>query len=193
MQKRLTENIRAIVKEKLNDLPIDPIKGESDHTPGENNAEKKATEGSKSREQHGHRTDGYNTELDKDEVTDHLKDQLDLTEEEAQDKADKIILSGNRFLIESVARDTDAFFDVSTRKGLTLVLFNTNHVFYEKFISKLPDEELDVMQTAIAGFARVMNETTDPSRQRFLNSVRREWGIVINEFLDENAGEFEEI
>lgn len=190
---KIKSNITALGN-KLSELSVEPIKGNSNEPATEdNNAEKKATEGSKNREQHGHRTDGYNTELDKDEVTDHLKDQLDLTEEEAKDKADKIILSGNRFLIESVARDTDAFFDVSTQKGLTLVLFNTNHVFYEKFISKLPDEELDVMQTAIAGFARVMNETTDPSRQRFLNSVRREWGIVINEFLDENAGDFEEI
>lgn len=189
---KITSNINAL-KSKLSDLSIEPGNRRSEPTQEEYNAEKKATEGSKNREQHGHRTNGYNTELDKDEVTDHLKDQLNLTDEEAQDKADKIILSGNRFLIESVARDTDAFFDVSTSKGLTLVLFNTNHVFYDKFISKLPDEELDVMQTAIAGFARVMNETTDPSRQRFLNSVRREWGIVINEFLDENAEEFEEI
>lgn len=190
---KIGSNITALGS-KLSELSVEPIKGNIEEpATEENNAEKKATEGSKNREQHGHKTGDYNTELNKDEVTDHLKTQLDISEEEAQNKANKIILSGNRFLIESVARDTDAFFDVSTRKGLTLVLFNTNHIFYEKFISKLPEEELDVMQTAIAGFARVMNETTDPSRQRFLNSIRREWGIVINEFLDENAGDFEEI
>ncbi|MBF4400607.1 hypothetical protein, partial [Vibrio anguillarum] len=94
-----------------------------------------------------------------------------------------------RFLIEDVARDSEAFFDVSTSKGLTLVLFNTNHIFYKKLVSKLGPDELEVMQTTIAGFARVMNETTDDKRLAYLNSVRREWGLVISEFLEEPSDE----
>ena len=95
-------------------------------------------------------------------------------------------MTGNCFLIEDVARDSEAFFDVSTSKGLTLVLFNTNHVFYKKLVNKLGKDELEVMQTTIAGFARVMNETTDEKRRSYLDTVRREWGIVISQFLSEN-------
>ncbi|MDA1380280.1 hypothetical protein PCI56_11415 [Plesiomonas shigelloides subsp. oncorhynchi] len=78
---------------------------------------------------------------------------------------------------------------MSTSKGLTLVLFNTNHVFYKKLVSKLGPDELEVMQTTIAGFARVMNETTDDRRLAYLNSIRREWGLVISEFLEEPSDE----
>ena len=58
-------------------------------------------------------------------------------------------------------------------------------MFYKKLVSKLGTEELEVMQTTIAGFARVMNETTDDKRLKYLNAIRREWGLVISEFLEE--------
>ncbi len=145
----------------------------------------KATQGSVSREKHGHKTETIQEELKKEDVVEHLKKAGGMTQDEAESKAERLILTGNRFLIEDVARDSEAFFDVSTSKGLTLVLFNTNHVFYKKLVNKLGEDELEVMQTTIAGFARVMNETTDDKRLNYLNSVRREWGLVISEFLEE--------
>jgi len=145
----------------------------------------KATQGSVSREKHGHKTETIQEELKKEDVVEHLKNAGGMTQDEAESKAERLILTGNRFLIEDVARDSEAFFDVSTSKGLTLVLFNTNHVFYKKLVNKLGEDELEVMQTTIAGFARVMNETTDDKRLNYLNSVRREWGLVISEFLEE--------
>ncbi|MBE9397773.1 ATP-binding protein [Pontibacterium sp. N1Y112] len=145
----------------------------------------KATQGSVQREKHGHKTGTITTPLKKADVVDHLKNAGGMTQKEAEVKAERLILTGNRFLIEDVARDSEAFFDVSTSKGLTLVLLNTNHAFYKKLVSKLGDEELEVLQTAIAGFARVMNETTDEKRLKYLNTIRREWGIVISEFLDD--------
>ncbi len=145
----------------------------------------KATQGSVSREKHGHKTETIKEELKKDDVVEHLKKAGGMTQNEAEVKAERLILTGNRFLIEDVARDSEAFFDVSTSKGLTLVLFNTNHVFYKKLVNKLGEDELEVMQTTIAGFARVMNETTDNKRLNYLNSIRREWGLVISEFLEE--------
>eukprot|EP00764_Aduncisulcus_paluster_P013882 gnl/Carplike_NY0171/7622_a10524_151.p2 GENE.gnl/Carplike_NY0171/7622_a10524_151~~gnl/Carplike_NY0171/7622_a10524_151.p2 ORF type:complete len:205 (-),score=32.16 gnl/Carplike_NY0171/7622_a10524_151:15-629(-) len=145
----------------------------------------KATQGSVHRERYGHNTGTISEPLKKSDVVDHLKAAGGMTQEEAEVKAERLILTGNRFLIEDVARDSEAFFDVSTSKGLTLVLLNTNHVFYKKLVSKLGDEELEVLQTAIAGFARVMNETSDERRKNYLNSIRREWGIVISDFLED--------
>jgi len=159
------------------------VKGEEPKTVSEG-AASKATQGSAHRETHGHKTsDEPNKELKKEDVVDHLTKAGGMSKEEAEEKAERLILTGNRFLIEDVARDSEAFFDVSTSKGLTLVLFNTNHVFYQKLVSKLDGDELEIMQTTIAGFARVMNETTDERRLAYLNTIRREWGIVISEFL----------
>ena len=161
------------------------VKGEEPKTVSEG-AASKATQGSMHRENHGHRTkEEAPKELKKEDVVDHLKKAGGMSEEEAEEKAERLILTGNRFLIEDVARDSEAFFDVSTSKGLTLVLFNTNHVFYQKLVSKLSGDELEIMQTTIAGFARVMNETTDERRLAYLNTIRREWGLVISEFLEE--------
>ena len=165
------------------------IKGELPKTASEG-AASKATNGSAHRDNHGHKTKETPPEkLEKKDVIDHLKKAGGMSEEEAEEKAERLILTGNRFLIEDVARDSEAFFDVSTSKGLTLVLFNTNHVFYKKLVSKLGPDELEVMQTTIAGFARVMNETTDDRRLAYLNSIRREWGLVISEFLEEPSDE----
>ncbi|MCG6414378.1 ATP-binding protein [Vibrio fluvialis] len=161
------------------------VKGEQPKSTSEG-AASKATQGSAHRDSHGHKAKEASPEkLEKKDVVDHLKKAGGMSEEEAEEKAERLILTGNRFLIEDVARDSEAFFDVSTSKGLTLVLFNTNHVFYQKLVSKLGPEELEVMQTTIAGFARVMNETTDDRRLAYLNSIRREWGLVISEFLEE--------
>ena len=148
-----------------------------------------ATKGALTREEHGHKTDTVSEELKKTDIVSHLINEGVSSKEEAEEKAERLILTGNRFLIENVARDSEAFFDVSTSKGLTLVLFNTNHVFFQKLVSKLGEEELEVMQTTIAGFARVMNETTDDKRLKYLNSIRREWGMIISEFLDSSDEE----
>lgn len=147
-------------------------------------AASKATAGSLDRESHGHKTETISPILIKKDVVDHLTASGGMSQEEAEEKADRLILNGNRFLIEDVARDSDAFFDVATSKGLTLVLFNTNHLFYKELVSKLGDDELEVMQTTIAGFARVMNETDEGPRKDFLNVIRREWGLVISKFLE---------
>lgn len=175
----------------LKEIPTDPVAGRTkEGTSKQNTAEAMATQGSAVREATGHETSDFNETPDKPELVDILQQVLQIDRETAEDKADSIILTGTRFLIESGPRDSEAFFDVSTQKGLTLVLFNTNHIFHDRFLTKLSDEELDVMHTAIAGFARVMNETTDERRKQFLHSIRREWGIVVKDFLDDGDDEF---
>ena len=187
---KITDAISRHVKEaerRLKEINVagKAVKGEEPKSVSEG-AASKATQGSAQRDSHGHKAkEAPPKKLEKKDVVDHLKKAGGMSEEEAEEKAERLILTGNRFLIEDVARDSEAFFDVSTSKGLTLVLFNTNHVFYQKLVSKLGSEELEVMQTTIAGFARVMNETTDDRRLAYLNSIRREWGLVISEFLEE--------
>lgn len=190
----IKKQVSALTK-ALDTINVDgkAVKGEEPKTVSEG-AASKATQGSAHRETHGHKTkEETPKELKKEDVVDHLKKAGGMSDEEAEEKAERLILTGNRFLIEDVARDSEAFFDVSTSKGLTLVLFNTNHVFYQKLVSKLGGDELEIMQTTIAGFARVMNETTDEKRLNYLNTIRREWGLVISEFLqgpEDDADDF---
>lgn len=191
----IKKQVSALTK-SLDTINVDgkAVKGEEPKTVSEG-AASKATQGSAHRETHGHKTkEEAPKELKKEDVVDHLKKAGGMSDEEAEEKAERLILTGNRFLIEDVARDSEAFFDVSTSKGLTLVLFNTNHIFYQKLVSKLGGDELEIMQTTIAGFARVMNETTDEKRLNYLNTIRREWGLVISEFLqgpeDDDADDF---
>lgn len=184
------KQISAASKE-LDNISIEP-RGEKKAKTSAGGAAAKATNGSKNREKHGHKTSEYDTKLDKEDVKKHLTEETGMSEEEADEQAEVIVKTEQRYLIDSVARDSDAFFDVSTKKGLTLVLFNTNHIFYKSLISKLDVEQLEVMQTAIAGFARVMNETTDIKRLNFLNTIRREWGVVVSEFLAESEDSFDD-
>jgi len=185
------KQIAALTKELSNGYNFrgKGVKGTEGTKTVAEDAASKATKGSVHRETHGHKTNTVSEELKKEDVVDHLKTTGGMTQKEAEEKAERLILTGNRFLIEDVFRDSEAFFDVSTSKGLTLVLFNTNHVFHKKLVAKLGEEELEIIQTAIAGFARVMNETTDERRLNYLNAIRREWGKVISEFLESDLDE----
>lgn len=143
-----------------------------------------ATKGAQKREERGESI-GNEEQAEQADLEDLYREASLGTEQEIQKKAQSILESGVKFAIEVAPRDSDAFFDVSTKKGMTLVVFNSNHIFHKDFISKLPDDQLSLMQTAIAGFARVMNETTDKRRLDYLNTVRRDWGKVITDFLDD--------
>ncbi|MBB1411648.1 ATP-binding protein [Pseudoalteromonas sp. SG44-17] len=143
-----------------------------------------ATNGSKHREENGHNTEEYDEPFSGGELDDFLRG-AGVDNDETKARASDAIINGTKFLIECAPRDSDAFFDVATRKSLTLVIFNTNHIFFKKLVNKLNEEEKIVMETAIAGFARVMNETSIENRVEYLNQVRREWGKMITEFLEE--------
>ena len=171
------------VEEKLKSVVVDKRDYDTD-SDAPYSAGQRATRGSQLREDRGDKARDSSLP-NKPELEDLLK-QEGMSDKEAQEKAESILRSGDRYLIETAPKDSDAFFDVSTRKGMTLVLFNSNHVFYRRFISQLPEDQLAVMQTVIAGFARVMNETSDDRRLTYLNTIRRDWGKVITDFLDDS-------
>lgn len=67
---------------------------------------------------------------------------------EAEEIAKDILARGVNFHISTAPLDSDAFFDVSRKKGLTLVSFNSNHIFYRDFISKLPEAQRIILETS---------------------------------------------
>ncbi|MET2946694.1 ATP-binding protein [Vibrio owensii] len=188
---QVTDRISDIVKKgesELKGISIEP-KVRATNSLTVDTPAAKATTGSNHRETHGNATSDYAEKLDQKEV-EKVINEAGLSPEVIDD----IIEHDLRFHIDSKAMDSEAFFDVSTRAGLTLVLFNTNHVFYSKFMSKLDKEERDTVELAIAGFARVMNEEgKNDARANFLNSIRRAWGKVVTEFVDGPAEEDEDL
>lgn len=176
----------AKAQKKLKLLPVERANYKSGDGDS-NTAAGKATRGAQKRDERGDGVSG-NSKAE-------IKDLKELLEGAGINDIDveRIFERGDKFIIEVAPRDSEAFFDVSTKKGITLVVFNSNHIFYKDFICKLPDSQLVIMQTAIAGFARVMNETTDSKRVNYLNTVRREWGKVITDFLDDSLDEEEDV
>ncbi|QKN83450.1 ATP-binding protein [Scandinavium goeteborgense] len=179
---KVTDNIKNMVKaveKRLGDINLLPRKNISGAPTGTSPAEK-ATAGSNYRETHGNKTDDYQKPLNKQEVEQIISD-IGLPPEVAKSIIEKEL----RFYIDSKAMDSDAFFDVSTRAGLTLVLFNTNHVFYNEMIVKLPPQERETLEIVMASFARVMNEEgQSDGKLNFLNNIRRAWGKVVTEFIN---------
>lgn len=152
-------------------------------------ADEKATVGSGRREEEGYSA----TDKEQPEFSDvvNLIEETGKSGYEAVEIAKDILARGVNFHISTTPLDSDAFFDVSRKKGLTLVVFNSNHIFYKDFIAKLPEDQRIILETAIAGYARVMNETSNPGRVEFMNTIRRDWGKVITDFLDDSFTESE--
>ncbi|USD59487.1 ATP-binding protein [Vibrio sp. SCSIO 43140] len=178
----VTDRIKDMVsalEAALKNISIEPRKSANNHS-GTDSPAAKATVGSNYRETHGNSTKGYEEPLNKDEVK-KVIDDIGLPPE----VADEIFEKKLRFHIDSKAMDSEAFFDVSSRAGLTLVLFNTNHVFYQEVMAKVSEQERQILEIAMAGFARVMNEEGhSEGRLQFLNNIRRAWGKVVTEFID---------
>jgi hypothetical protein len=177
---RIKDMVSAVEKE-LSNISIEPRK--SSTKPSDSlgiSPSEKATAGANYRESHGNSTKGYEDPLDEKEVKKVISD-IGLPPE----VADEIVKKELRFHIDSKAMDSEAFFDVSSRAGLTLVLFNTNHIFYKEVMAKVTEEERQTLEIAMAGFARVMNEEGhSDGRLQFLNNIRRAWGKVVTEFID---------
>lgn len=174
----ITEMVKAAEK-ALESINIEPYCNAKNISLGTSPAEK-ATVGSNYRESHGNQTADYHKPLDTNAVKQAVID-IGLPPE----IADEIVEKELRFYIDSKAIDSEAFFDVSTRAGLTLVLFNTNHVFYKDIMIKLPSQERETLEIVMASFARVMNEEGhSESRLNYLNNIRRAWGKVVTEFID---------
>ncbi len=145
-----------------------------------------ATNRSDFREEQGHKADDYSQSLEKDLIKETLTKKGYYSDKDAEGVAVEIVSSEQRYYIDSKPLgDSPAFFDVSTANGLTLVMFNTNHPFYEMLISKLDKDELYFLELAIAGFARMMNEESSDKHKAYLNKIRQGWGSVVADFLRE--------
>jgi len=155
-----------------------------------------------------HRTAQDEEELGKPDV-DNLRTDLierkNYSEQVAGKIAEAVWKRRRRIIFLEAELDGNAFFKVEERPGgLTEVIFNNNHLFYDKIYETLnlgemleedhiaPEERvqkaLDTLRLMFAAWARYEQESTESERIR-LNDVRQDWGRMVRYFLEDSDEE----
>ena len=123
--------------------------------------------------------------LNKDDVVETLVD-AGASPEEAAVTAKQIIEHKLNVWVEMCPMETNAFFDVTTKKGFTLLQINENHVFTTKILNVVSEEQKEALELCLAGWARMERECQSPKRLSQLQMARRDWGQLLEDFLEED-------
>ena len=150
---------------------------------------------------------GHETQYDKEEFSENDRRSLeeDLTEdkhytdETAQQIAEAVVRRKRKVVFLTKAMDGYAFFNVEHKHGgLTAIVFNTNHPFYDQLIESLEpkigeetDSDLidrvhraaDTLELLFAAWARY--EMEEVGQQERLFETRQEWGKMTRFFLSD--------
>lgn len=187
---RIVEAIDDTIKQlssMLNKIKLDPIRvcGDQDTSPSAI-----ASKAAKIHEAKGNVMKPNSIPLDEGEVETILKENAIHTV-----TAKAVVDNDLRYLIGSQAQiDSDAFFSVSTQNGLTVVSFNTMHIFYKDIYLGMSEEVRKRFDLVVASFACVMNEERTSERNiRMLDDVRRRWGKAVTDFLCEDEDDDDDI
>lgn len=159
-----------------------------------------ATSKFRERAEQGHETDYDNEEFkqeDRDSFEEDLKTDKEYPEDVAQDIANAIVTRKRKVVFLTKAMDGYAFFSVEhPQGGLTAIVFNTNHPFYDHLMETLrpeigdeTDAELidrinraaDTLELLFAAWARY--EMEEIRQQSKLFEMRQEWGKMARFFL----------
>ena len=162
-----------------------------------------ATSKFKERTEQGHQTDADSEEFTAEDCksfAEDLKNDKDYPEDVAEEIANATLSRNRKVVFLTKAMDGYAFFNVEHKQGgLTAIVFNTNHPFYEQLLESLePDigeaetdsdlldrihKAADTLELLFAAWARYeMEEVTHQSR---LFETRQEWGKMARFFLTE--------
>lgn len=160
-----------------------------------------ATSKFRKRVQEGHET-SYDKETFREEDRDSFKKSLEedknYPKDVAQEIADAVLTRKRKVAFLTKAMEGYAFFNVEHHQGgLTAIVFNTNHSFYDYLMKTLrPDigDETDAdlierikraaetLELLFAAWARYEMEETQPDK---LFDMRQEWGKMARFFLSE--------
>lgn len=157
--------------------------------------------------------EGHETEADKEKFTKSARDSFesDLTKDKqyhpdvAREIANATFKHKRKVEFVAKAMEGYAFFNVEYQQGgLTVIVFNSNHPFYEKFDKFLDslDPELDDLSTdelkdriytaafafklLFTAWARYEMEEVKQQQKEQLSDMRQEWGKMARFFLAED-------
>ena len=167
-------------------------------------SEDRATSKFRQREREGHPTDADKEEFkkeDRDALEKDLTDDKDYPQDVAADIADAVLRRKRKVGFFTKGMDGYAFFNVEHHQGgLTAIVFNTNHPFYDQLMETLrpetgdeTDEELvhrinraaDTLELLFSAWARY--EMEDPAQKDRLFDMRQEWGKMARFFLSQES------
>lgn len=165
-----------------------------------------ATTKFRQRAEQGHETDADReefTEEDRDSLERDLKEDKDYREDVAQDIAQATFVRKRKVIFVAKEMEGYAFFNVEHKQGgLTEVVFNSNHPFYDHLIETLrpqigdeTDADLidrihtaaDTLELLFAAWARY--EMEEVRHENRLFEMRQEWGKMARFFLTEEDDE----
>lgn len=165
-----------------------------------------ATSKFRERAEQGHETESDNENFNEE---DRSKFESDLTEDKhyaedvAREIADAVLTRKRKVVFLTKAMEGYAFFNVEHKQGgLTAIVFNTDHPFYDDLIESLQpqigeetDSELidrvhkaaDTLELLFAAWARYEMEEVRQKNKLF--EMRQEWGKMARFFLTEKDDE----
>ena len=165
-----------------------------------------ATTKFRERADQGHPTDADSkefTEEDRKNLEDDLRDDKHYPENVAEEIAKATLTRKRKVVFLTKAMEGYAFFNVEYKQGgLTAIVFNTNHPFYEQLMESLEpnigdesDADLidrihkaaDTLELLFAAWARY--EMEEVRQQNRLFEMRQEWGKMARFFLTEKEDE----
>lgn len=100
---------------------------------------------------------------------------------EAKLRATEIIESKQKLKFLEGKLSGNAFFDVNSMAGVTLVTINSEHEFYE-FYKALSDEHAELLKLMLSSWARCECEANDRMR-RDMEDIRGSWGRMLSDFF----------
>ncbi|MBJ2138205.1 ATP-binding protein [Paraglaciecola chathamensis] len=135
---------------------------------------------------------GYKTKEEDTAVERSTSDQIsDLAKEyeftsnipakEAKEKATETIENKQKLKFIERKLSGNAFFDVSSMAGVTLVTINEEHEFYE-FYKQLTPEHAELLKLLLSSWARCECEANDRTR-RDMQDMRGSWGRMLSDFF----------
>lgn len=163
-----------------------------------------ATSKFRERAEQGHETAADRaqfTEDDRKKLEQDLKTDKNYSDQVAEDIANATLLRKRKVIFLTKAMDGYAFFNVEHKHGgLTAVVFNTSHPFYDQLMACLQPEvgdetdaqlldrvhkAADTLELLFAAWARY--EMEEVSQQARLFGTRQEWGKMARFFLTETT------
>ena len=200
-------DIKNQIKILMNTISAQAKRLEKEDSPGrhdekENEAEKHATEVTKTRSEEGH-TGGSETRAEgKSEEEKQKEIENELTSDnvpEASEYAEEIFKSDLKYQFVNASFESRAFFSVSPLGGKIIIKLNTSHPAYNQFVEILSDdinletekEELinrlakakDGMKLLLMAWARYEDEQPDGKLKDNVKDARMDWGKMASEFI----------
>ncbi|MCY4313348.1 MAG: ATP-binding protein, partial [Gammaproteobacteria bacterium] len=134
----------------------------------------------------------------RDAYENDLKDDKDYSDDVAKAIADAILTRKRKVAFLEKAMEGYAFFNIESIQGVTNVVFNSNHPFYDYLLKVLDpttdegtEKELldrilmasDTLRIIFSAWARY--ETEEVRHKQRLSDMRQEWGKMARFFLEE--------